>query len=97
MLNDSFCIVLFTNSTVLYGGSLSPLGFVVPVKFLSFIKTINPKYSYGTGLSSIFTFNDPRDEKRLREYVEAQRSDTTYEIIPGLKPNLSKGSKLKKP
>lgn len=97
ILNDRFCIVLFTNSTVLSGGVLSPLGFVIPTKFLSFIKTISPKYSYDTRLSSIFTFADPRDEERLREYVDAQRLDKDYEIILDLKPALSRSSKSQAP
>lgn len=93
ILNDRFCIVLYTNSTVMAGDVLSPLGFVVPVKFLSFIKTMNPRYSYGTRLTSMFTFSHPKDEERLKEYVKTQQHDCGYEIIPGLRPIFAKTSR----
>jgi len=81
ILNQHFNIVLFTESTVLYGGAVTSLGFVVPTKYLSFIKTISKKHSYSTDLSKIFTFSNEKDKLRLQEFIETQKNDTSYEII----------------
>ncbi|ELA40996.1 uncharacterized protein VICG_01955 [Vittaforma corneae ATCC 50505] len=93
LLNDSFNIVLFTNHTALYKGRAHSLGFVIPVKYLSFIKSVNKKFTIETDLDKIFEFKSISDKARVQEYVWTQKWDTTFEIIPDLIPKAKIGTK----
>lgn len=87
ILNEKFNIVLFVNSTFLDCNSLeydNKVGFVIPTKYLSFIKTINKKYSYFTKPSSIFKFENLNDEKKLEEFIKTQMKDNKFKLIKDL-------------
>lgn len=81
ILNDRFNIVLFTEHTVLRHGVFRALGFVVPVHYLSFIKTVNRKNGWETELSGLFTFQQPADAEVLGRYVAALSRDKAFAVI----------------
>lgn len=88
LLNDVFNIVLFTNHTALHEGRAHSLGFVVPVKYLSFVKTVSRRYTTETDLDRLFEFKSISDRNRMQEYVLKQKHDATFEIIPDLMPRV---------
>ena len=91
ILNNKFNMVLFVENTLVETDSLNldnQVGFVIPIKYLSFIKTLNKKYSYTTKISTIFEFKSAADEKRLQEYINLQINDLDFEIVKDLAPGL---------
>lgn len=86
VLNDCFNIVLWTDNTMIVGNIAEPFGLIIPVEYLSFIKTINKAYEYSTDLSSIFTFDSKHDEQELKRYVSNQIENTKFRIIKDLAP-----------
>jgi len=86
VLNDVFNVILFTDCTAVYGAETHEVGFIVPVKYLSFIKTLNSKFNLGTPLDRIFRFQSPQDMHKLQKYVSELRDDGTYERLYDLLP-----------
>lgn len=84
ILNTSFGIILYTNHCALYDQNSHSVGFVISVKYLSFIKTINRKFTFETNLDEIFQFKNLSDKNKLEEYVLTQKHDFSYEIVPDL-------------
>lgn len=85
ILNDKFNLVLFTNSTALIIDEAKNLdnkvGYVIPCKFLSFIKTVNSKNNLDSKMETIFKFKNLRDLKELQDFIESQKGDKSYKII----------------
>lgn len=86
VLNDTFNVVLYTNHTVVHGNTAQPLGFIVPVHYLSFIKTIDRAHDLSTKPSDIFRFEKPSDAAALSAYIARLGGDGKFAILTGLLP-----------
>lgn len=71
MLNDQFNVILFTKHVAIRNKRTEEVGFVIPVDYFSFLRTINSKYDERTSLESIFQFENEEDENKMREYVKS--------------------------
>ncbi len=84
ILTSSFNIILYTEYTAVYDGKTNHLGFIIPVKYLSFIKTLNRSFTLQTELDKIFLFKNAEDKAKMQEYVSKQSINSTFKIIPDL-------------
>jgi len=94
LLNDQFNIVLFSEHTILHGNVCKPLGFVVPVHYLSFVKTMNANHGLGTDLHKIFAFRSEAQAESLREYIRSSCGSGDYRVIRDLLPGRGPGIAL---
>lgn len=96
MLNGCFNIVLFADYTVLHDSSLSPLGFIIPTHYLSFVKTVSSRFDFSTDPARIFQFQQPGHLVELREYIERiSRGCTQFRVISGLALSKSRSTGLR--
>lgn len=85
VLNNTFNFVIWSDLTVVINNKVESLGFIVPVHYLSFIKTVDNGYNYKTDITNIFRFKQPQDVLKLKAYVDRNSSDIQYGIITDLK------------
>ncbi|KAI5177777.1 hypothetical protein PAEPH01_2507, partial [Pancytospora epiphaga] len=72
VINECFNIVFYRELTVWNGKTFEPLGFIVPVHYLSFIKTIDKRFDLTTDLCKIFQFDDDAAISLLSSFVLTQ-------------------------
>jgi len=75
LLTDRFNIILYAEQTAYYKNKAHQVGYVVPIDYLSFIKTMNRKNEIGTPLREIFKFPDQETKQKLEEYVNGLGKD----------------------
>ncbi|ORD96778.1 hypothetical protein HERIO_1320 [Hepatospora eriocheir] len=68
-LNDKFNMIVHSNLTCVIDDLVHDIGFVIPIDYLSFIKSINVTNNLETDLKRLFIFKDKDDCSRLKEYV----------------------------
>lgn len=74
MLNDQFNVILFTNNVAICDKKTEQVGFVIPVDYFCFLRSLNIKYDENTSLENIFEFDNPEDMNKMKEYVRSQRN-----------------------
>lgn len=84
ILNKSFNIVLFSDYTAVDKGEMHTIGFVVPVDYYSFVKTISRAFGLDTRVEEIFQFKSPADRDRLQGYASRQTRNVSPKYIQGL-------------
>lgn len=95
VFNGVFNVILFTDCTAVCNGVAHDIGFIVRVKYMSFVKTVNKNYDLKTPVDKIFTFNTQQDANIFQKYVFDLEDDGTYEPLPDLVPKLKKNQKFK--
>ena len=80
-LTDTFNLIIPVDLALYRAGAVAPVGLVVPTKYISFVKTINAKWSADTPVSDIFQFRNPEDAGRMQAYVKGLPPNDVPRII----------------
>ena len=86
LLNDTFNIVVFTEGCAVQKKQVHSVGFIVPVRYIDFIKTVSIMHTLETKLTDIFEFTKSEDMRKLQEFVSKQPKTPVYKIISSLCP-----------
>lgn len=83
-LGKQFYMLLFSDYSAIYEETTHHVCFVVPIHYLSFIKSISSTISKLNSVDKLFDFKNRNDSKRMAAYVQGLPDDG-FEIIKDLK------------